>query len=110
MIPLRDLFWPFKLFYYIMPFSYYIRSAMYNSLHDTTWEYCNRADNPGQPVCVTPPTGDLVLEAIGKTYPIIENNDQIVKDLGIMLAIAAFWKLCYIVGVVVKTSKSSKIL
>lgn len=37
LIPLDDMFWPFKLFYYIMPYSYYVRSIMYSTLESTTF-------------------------------------------------------------------------
>ena len=112
LIPLRDMYWPFELFYYILPFSYYIRSALYNFLHDTTWEPCfpDQIEGPEPPVCVPPPaTGTAVLTEMGRVYPVIEADDSMAFDLGIMLVIAGFFKLTYILGVFVKTSQASKI-
>lgn len=109
LIPLRDMFWPFELFYYIMPYSYYVRSQMYNLLHETTWEPCNTVENPDEPVCVTPPTGTNVLGALTGVYAVIEDEDRVVQDLGTILAIAVFWKMTYIAGVIYKSSQVSKI-
>ena len=112
LIPLRDMYWPFELFYYILPFQYYVRSAVFNFLHDTTWEPCFRDQivGPQPPVCVPPrATGTEVLTEIGRVYPLIEADDNRVFDLVILLVIAAFFKITYIIGVYVKTSKTSKI-
>jgi hypothetical protein len=109
LIPLRDMFWPFELFYYIMPFSYYVRSAMYNFLAETTWDTCDTDANTESAVCVTPPDGKKVLEGINLVYGIVENNDTVVQDIGIMIAIAFAYKILYIIGVVYKTTRVSKI-
>jgi hypothetical protein len=55
-----DIVWPFRVFYFIMPYSYYIRSQMYNLLHDTEWAPCEPdPDNPSA-ICVPAPAGQTV--------------------------------------------------
>jgi hypothetical protein len=111
LIPLRDMFWPFELFYYIMPFSYYVRSSMYNFLENTTWSLCD-PDDPAQveasAVCVSPPTGKNVLGGLSLVYPVIDTDDTIWQDIGCLLAIAVVYKVIYVIGVVVKARKVTK--
>lgn len=108
LIPLKDMYWPFELFYYIMPFSYYVRSAMYNFFSETTWDTCDPDTNTESAVCVEPPTGKNVLGGINLVYGIVENNDQVVQDIGILIAIAFGYKILYIIGVVYKTTRVSQ--
>jgi len=104
-----NLPWPFRLFYYFMPFAYYLRSQMYNYLIDTTWNYCD-AGNPNQsPVCVQSTTGEAVLGGIGLSYPLITAEDNYWGDLGIMIAVAIAYKILYIAGVYIKGSKTAKV-
>jgi hypothetical protein len=86
-----------------------VRSAMYNFLSDTTWDDCDPATNDESPVCVEDGTGKNVLEGIGLTYAVVTNEDQVVQDIGVMIAIAAVYKVLYILGVVYKTTRVSKI-
>jgi len=105
-----DLPWPFRAFYYFMPFSYYLRSQMFNLLIDTTWSECSPENNVQQsPVCVMPNTGESVLGGIGLSYPQIEAKDTYWQDFGVMVAIAVFYKILYIVGVYVKSSRTAKV-
>ena len=105
-----DLPWPFRAFYYFMPFSYYLRAQMYNLLIDTTWNFCDPANNVNQsPVCVPSTTGEAVLQGIGLSYPVIEATDTYWEDFGVMIAIAIAYKVLYIVGVYVKGSRTAKV-
>lgn len=108
LISVDDLVWPFKIFYYIMPFSYYIRSQLYNYLIDTTWSQCDPNNNVDNSAICGPPTGESVLEGIHLSYPVIEAKDTYVQDIAIVIAIALFYKFLYVVGVYVKTSKTTK--
>ena len=110
LIPLRNMFWPFELFYYIMPFSYYIRAQMYTLLSDTTWSECDPENNvDNSPVCVAPPTGKNVLDGIGLSYPVVESNDTFWEDFGVMVAIGLFYRILYVIGVYVKSSQTAKV-
>jgi hypothetical protein len=82
---------------------------MFNFLSETTWDVCDTVTNTESAVCVDPPTGKNVLGGINLVYGVVENNDQVVQDIGAMIAIAIGYKLLYIIGVVYKTTRVSKI-
>ena len=86
-----------------------ICSQFYNTIHDTTWETCDPAQNPFAPVCENPPTGGNILEAVSSVYALVKNEDNVVQDIGTVIAIAVFWKLTYVAGVIYKSSRVSKI-
>ena len=116
LIPLSDMYYPFEIFYYIMPYAYFLRSMAYNGIEGTTWETC-----PGlefSQVCVTEadgvtpvenPPGSAVLEETTKILGVIENDDTVARDVFVMLAFGAFYKVLYIGGVLYKCSRNSKI-
>lgn len=115
LIPLNDMYYPFELFYYIMPFSYYVRSLTYNALADTTFETCK--DQFASQVCVVDeagqsvenPSGKLVLQELNKVLPVIENDDTVAKDVFVLLAFGVAYKILFVVGVLYKSTRSSKI-
>lgn len=110
-IGVDDLVYPFKIFYYIFPFSYYIRSQMYNWLIDSTWVPCYPDDNTlNSPICQPNPTGASILEAIGLSYPVIQAEDTYWQDVGTLIALALVFKVAYVIGVYLKTSKSAMFL
>lgn len=107
LIALEDMYWPFKLFYYTMPYSYYARSALYIQFTETNFKPC---DGLPQPVCV--PAGadgkvdsGEVLDSLGRVFPLIESSDEVGKDMGILLAIAMVYKIGTILGIMVKSKK-----
>ncbi|KAL7574130.1 hypothetical protein ACA910_014815 [Epithemia clementina (nom. ined.)] len=108
LIPLRDLYWPFELFYYIWPYSYYVRSFVYNYFIDIDWNPCNPEANPDQPVCVDSSSGAEVLDEFSKIFPLVSSTDETGVDIVVLIAIGTFFKLLYIVGALMKTSAASK--
>jgi len=46
---------------------------------------------------------------LSRIYPVIESENTVVQDIGIMLAIAMFWKLSSIAVILVKTRKVASI-
>lgn len=108
LISLNDLYWPFKLFYYIWPYSYYIRSFTYNYFIEIDWDPCIPAENPNQPVCVDSSSGALVLDEFAKIFPLVSSEDETGVDIVVLIAIGAFFKIVYIVGVLMKTAAASK--
>lgn len=106
MIPLRDMYYPFELFYYIFPFSYYMRSMMYLMFKYETFEPC--IDDPTSAVC-TPETDGLdVLDAFSRILPLAEAENTFGVDLLVIIAIGLFYKLFYIIGVIYFAGKASK--
>lgn len=56
-------------------------------------------------MCVDSSDGEDVLRGLQNIFPLIETENQIAKDAGIILAIAMFWKLCSILCILLKTRK-----
>jgi len=54
-------------------------------------------------------TQHTVLGGIGLSYPLIEAKDTYWQDFGVMVAIAVFYKILYVVGVYVKSSRMAKV-
>lgn len=106
LIPLRDLYWPFELFYYIMPFNYFVRSAIFEIFTSTTFEPCT--DVTKSAVCVDSTSGSDVLAGLGRVIPLFTTDNQTAKDIGVLVAIGAFYKILYVVGVFYKTSQVTK--
>ena len=138
LIPLQDLYWPFKvrafalcrcliqvfqrslslnstfallprkLFYYIFPLGYYVRSFVYSVFINLEWEPCTDSVSQSA-VCVNSSDGKDVLDALSNIFPVIESENRILQDVGIMLAIAMCWKFLTIVVIVLKTTKVATI-
>ena len=104
LIPLRDLYYPFELFYHIFPFSYYARSAVYELLSSTTFEPCQ---NEPIAVFVDSSDGTDVLEAASRVMPLLTSEDQTGIDLLVLVAIGLVYKLVYVAGVVYKSRQAS---
>lgn len=100
---------PFTAFYHALPFSYWLRSAAYINMHDSTWDKCIGGLASGQAVCVESGDPIEVLNQIGTVDSVIEGKDTVVRDIGVILAIALAFKIAYIVGVIVKTGKVAAI-
>jgi len=101
-LPLDDLPTIFKLLYYGTPFSYYIRSGYYLLMKDATFEPCDRALTPFEPVCVDSSAGKDVVEALHNILPIFVNEDTMAKDICVLLLMAVLYKTLYILGIIVR--------
>jgi hypothetical protein len=91
-----SLTWPFRLFFYIMPFGPYLRSVMYVTISESDWS--------GEGL-----TTDEVFDALHAVYPLIENKNRVAEDIGILVAIGCFYKILYIVAIFVNTKKVANI-
>ena len=91
-----SLIWPFRCFFYIMPFGPYLRSTMYVTISESDWSGSGY-------------TTDEIFEELHKVYPLIENKDRVVEDIGILVAIGCFYKILYIIAIYVNTSKVANI-
>ena len=115
LIPRSDMYYPFELFYYIMPYSYFLRAMAYNALEGSTFETC--ADEMASQVCVLDefdvavinPSGTAVLNELNKVLPVVENDDTVARDVFVLLAFGVAYKLLYIYGVLYKSTRSSQV-
>jgi hypothetical protein len=105
LIPGEDIYWPLKIFFYILPIKYTVRSMNYVDNIDAKFDGCAKYDDDEQ-FCFGQ-QGDEVLKNVGSIYPLITDENTLSTDIGIVLAIAAFFKLQYIVILVVKSRAAS---
>jgi hypothetical protein len=97
LIPVRDLYMPFELFFYVMPFGYYVRSIMYVTITETDWV---RGDNR---------TSAEVLDHLEGAYAVVHGEDTVWQDIITLFGIGLFWKLVYVVLFMIKTQKVATI-
>lgn len=109
LIPPEDMYWPFRLFYYIMPYGAYARSTAYQIFSHTTFEACDPATNQFSAICIPETDGVKVLDALSKVFPLLSKNDNFIVDLVAALAIGVFYKVLYIGGALYKTTRVAKI-
>ena len=99
LIPGEDIYWPLKIFFYILPIKYTVRSMNYVDNIDAKFDGCAKYDDDEQ-FCFGQ---DALLKNVGSIYPLITDENTLSTDIGIVLAIAAFFKLQYIIILVVKS-------
>jgi hypothetical protein len=101
------MFWPLKVFYYILPYNYYIRSAMFLIFTESTWEAC--MDPTTSAVCVNSTDGLLVLDAFSRVFPLVTTENTYWSDVGYMVCIGLFWKIVGVISIVVKARRVSPV-
>ena len=90
-----------------MPFSYYVRSSIYEAFAYSTFESCE----PGtySAVCIQEETpgagvpGVKIIDAFSNVSPIASSEDTTIRDTMILIAIGCAWKVVYAIGVIHKT-------
>jgi hypothetical protein len=113
LIPLDDLYYPWTIFYYIMPYLYYVRTAIYENFVHATFATCDVGTRSA--ICIQEETpgagvpGIQVLEAFNRINPIAETESSSVRDTLALLAIGFAYKLLYTIGVVIKTRRVANI-
>jgi hypothetical protein len=98
------MFWPLKLFYYVLPYNYYIRSAMFLIFTESTWVPCT--DPTTSAVCVDSSNGADVLNALSFVFPLVTTENTFWSDVAYMLLMGLVWK---VVGVSIIVMKSCRI-
>ena len=108
LIPGEDMVWPLKIFFYIMPIKYTVRSMVYTDFHFSEYDSCDKSKYRNE-LCFgeynqKKNDGDEVLDGIGDVYPLITSKDYSWEDVGVLLAMAVFYKAVY-VGIMIMKSK-----
>mmetsp|Transcript_21796 Transcript_21796/g.33266 ORF Transcript_21796/g.33266 Transcript_21796/m.33266 type:complete len:647 (+) Transcript_21796:40-1980(+) len=107
-LPLGTMYWPFKAFYYVMPLQYYIRSVTYTHFIDGNWDMCTTP--LFSPVCSTTGSGVEILQQTSDRYfSLVDTEDTFFLDVVKLLGIAIFFKIVYIVGLIYRAGKASKV-
>eukprot|EP00937_MAST-01D_sp_MAST-1D-sp2_P001512 g1512.t1 len=139
MIAEADVVWPFRLFCYILPLKWGLQGMMYIEFTDSTWSGATTAGCPAnysstpalKPECTyhsalgntagftcgpgVPQqncfgyTGAQVLESIGKNFQVVEAKNNLAMDFGIVAAIGIFFKVQYMVVLMLKVRQSSRV-
>lgn len=107
LIPQRDMYWPFEIFYYIMPYSYYVRSTTHELFMASTFEPC--VNNTLSAVCRNETSGEAVLDMLSQTFPLLSTKSYTNMDSIIIVCIGVVYKVLYVIGALYKTSQVAKI-
>eukprot|EP00961_Rhodomonas_salina_P263591 3562368-Rhodomonas_salina.1 len=104
MVPIDNVIWPFRLLAYVLPLRWTLSSMMTIEFKDTTYSGAVPANNELGYTCpefkdVTcyGITGNQVLSSLGESYKSFGREDNVTRDIGIILAIAGVWKLAFCV-------------
>ena len=106
-LPLDDMFWPFKIFYYILPMPYFSRTFIYASMVDEEFETCN-AFPVGTP-CVDSTDGADVLDGLGESFPLVSSENTVGTDIATLFVMGIAYKVIYVIGVIYRSSRASRI-
>ena len=101
------MIWPFKIFYYILPLKYSIRSMIYTEFIDSKYDNCNKKRYEDD-LCFGK-KGKEVLENMNTIYPLFSSDNTLRNDLLIVFGLTLFFKLLYFV-LLLKSNKSSKLI
>jgi len=104
LIPGSDMVWPLKVFFYIVPFKFGLRSMYYYDNIDATYEACKDGE-----LCFGGKKGSDILEGVGEIYPLITNENTLAEDIAMLLGIGVVFKIIYIYMVYSKSTKISSI-
>mmetsp|Transcript_16122 Transcript_16122/g.22265 ORF Transcript_16122/g.22265 Transcript_16122/m.22265 type:complete len:621 (+) Transcript_16122:56-1918(+) len=111
MVPEADVPWPLKAMIYLFPFRYSLSSLLWIDVHDVNFDGAVLDDSQAGYSCPDivddwcfGRTGYQVLDSMGRTYESLSSDDNVLRDVLIMLAIGAFYKIQYIVLLLVKAA------
>lgn len=104
LIAAEDMIWPFKIFYYILPMKYGIRSMGYLEYHDSTYKKCSSGS-----LCFGR-DGPDVLDSIHEIFGTIDNKRTFGEDIGASLAVAFFFKALYVYLFLKESRRASTIV
>jgi hypothetical protein len=124
-LPVESIPWPFRVFSYILPFRYNIRSMAYQEyVEGPDWDgavLCDPATDssclPGGYKCTDTGagaacygrTGEQVIQSIHQVFDAFNSNDTFNTDVAILIGIAIICKIVFVVVMSVKARSESKI-
>ena len=108
LLPGADMYWPLKIFFYILPIKYATRSMNYVDNIDAKYDGCHNYMDDDEEICFGK-DGKDVLKGIGQIYPLITQRNTLGTDIPILIAIAVFFKIQYIGLLFVKSRMVSKL-
>ena len=106
LIPGEDMVWPFKLFYYILPLKYTIRSMVYTEFIDSKYDSCDKNRYEDE-ICFGK-EGKEVLENLNQIYPLFSSDNTLMVDLLVIFGLTVLFKMIYFF-LILTSNKSSKV-
>ena len=106
LIPGEDMVWPFKLFYYILPLKYTIRSMVYTEFIDSKYDSCDKNRYEDE-ICFGK-GGKEVLENLNQIYPLFSSDNTLMVDLLVIFGLTVLFKVIYFF-LILTSNKSSKV-
>jgi len=111
LIPVQDMVWPLKVFFYIMPFRYALHSMNFLEFFESRfhgYQDCLERDKEDE-LCFGE-NGRDVLRGIHDVFGVVNAKNTLGQDLGVLLAIAAFWKVGYCFLVLTKSRAATTVV
>mmetsp|Transcript_76097 Transcript_76097/g.217263 ORF Transcript_76097/g.217263 Transcript_76097/m.217263 type:complete len:394 (+) Transcript_76097:76-1257(+) len=114
LIPGEDMVWPLKVFYYILPIKYSVRSMVWAEFHQADFAKCKGGVDPGAvqsngEYCYGQ-DGTDVLDSLNNIFPLFSSENQVFGDIMFCVAIAAVFKVIYCVMLINKSKAASKVI
>ena len=108
LIPGKDMIWPLKIFYYILPLKYGVRSMVYAEFIDADWSKCKTFADTGAPkgLCFGEDGADILDNLADYGFPSASSSDTVAGDILRCLAIAAVAKVGYFVLLTIKSTQA----
>eukprot|EP00616_Rhizochromulina_sp_CCMP1243_P005891 CAMPEP_0118998186 /NCGR_PEP_ID=MMETSP1173-20130426/62939_1 /TAXON_ID=1034831 /ORGANISM="Rhizochromulina marina cf, Strain CCMP1243" /LENGTH=888 /DNA_ID=CAMNT_0006949667 /DNA_START=69 /DNA_END=2736 /DNA_ORIENTATION=- len=111
LIPVEDMVWPLKIFFYIMPFRYALHSMNFLEFHDSFFHGFAECLSEGKEdeICFGK-NGRDVLRGVHDVFGVVNAKNTLGQDLGILLAIAAVWRVGYCFLVLTKSRAATTVV
>ena len=103
----KDMVWPLKVFFYITPLKYTVRSMVYTEFVDSKYDSCDNYG--GNDICYGE-KGKDVLDNMNLVFRLFSDNNTLDVDIGCLILIALVCKLGYIIQLVMLSKKASTIV
>jgi ABC-type multidrug transport system ATPase subunit len=132
-IPEETVIWPFRVFFTILPLKWGIQTVVYLDTIDATysgawdcdpsirndcivipgdligWSCGENQGDPYNPLQCYGRTGEQVLHSLGVNFGVVESDNFVGRNFGIILAIGAVFQFCYMFLAARKANKVSSI-
>lgn len=105
LIPGEDMIWPFKIFYYILPLKYTIRSMIYTEFIDSRYDSCDKTKYEDE-ICFGK-DGDEVLENMNSIYPLFSSDNTLRVDVLIIMGLTIMFKGIYFILLLTSNKSTS---
>ena len=113
LIRAEDIIWPLRVFAYILPLRFTLRSMIYLEFIDSEYEPCDFSSDAvcyGNPSVLGPQDGADVLDKIGEILGPFSSKNTLVLDILMPLALGVGFKIVHAVLLIVRARKASTVL